>query len=298
MAFEKSWSTVAPTPLTANGSSVGVIQIADTKGFKVKGAAQLSDSNGLKMVVQVNQVLSETTMIVGKLGSSPSATAGGIASGAVVDVSAFLVSNNAVIGFAQQPKSKIKTDDIDEAVYENDPVVAIRTIEVDPYGEMYGPDHPMPVAFDGTISIGDVSIVEGGNTMVVNPDGSINVVVESIPSSTNVVVNTYNELVSLASGSTSFIVTYTVPFGKEAVFQRASFSGENIARYDLLINGFIQDTARTAYAGDYTGEFNWTTGNDSGLVLVAGNTIKVQVYNFRPSAANFEGRIQVLEIPV
>lgn len=159
MAFEKSWSTVAPIPLTADGSEFGVIQVADTNGFKVKGAAQLANTNGLQMVVQVNQVLSSTIMIVGKLGSSPSATAGGLASGAVVDVSAFTVAYGSTIGFTMQPKNKIKPDDIEQATYECDPTVAVRTIPVDPYGNLYGPDYPMPVAFDGTISIGDVTVV-------------------------------------------------------------------------------------------------------------------------------------------
>lgn len=298
MAFEKAWTVVPPTPLTFDGSSLGVIQVADTIGFKVKGLAQLSDSTGLKMVVQVNQVLSPTTMVVGKPGSSPSATAGGIASGAVVDVSAFTVANSATIGFAQQPKSKIKTDDIDEAVYENDPTVAIRTIPVDPYGKLYGPDYPLPVAFDGTISIGEVSIVEGGHTLIVNPDGSINVVIESIPSANSSVVSTYNEIVALASNATSNIVSYTVPPSTQVVLQRIPFSGSNIGRYDLLINSVKQDTARTMFGGDLTGQFDFTSGNDSGLVLAAGTIIQVQVYNPRSFPGDYESRIQVLVINV
>lgn len=300
MAFEKAWSTVPPIPLTADGTSLGVVTVADTLGFKVKGIAQLANNTGLRMIVQVNQVLSSTVMIVGKPGSSPSATAGGIATGAVVDVSAFTVATASIIGFGSQPKNKIKPDDIEQAVYEADPTVAIRVIDVDPYGNLIGPDNPLPVTFDGTISIGKVEIVgppPSNNPLIVNADGSINVIVESAPSTTSTVVNTYNQLNNLASGSTSVIATYTVPADTQSVFQKASFSGENIARYDLLINGSSQDTSRTFYGADFTGEFNWTTGNDSGFILTAGQTVAVQVYNFRPSMATFEARIQVLEIP-
>ena len=172
---------------------------------------------------------------------------------------------------------------------------------MDPYGNGYTDSNPLPVAFDGTVSIGDVHILgpsPTNNELVVNPDGSINVIVESAPSTTSTVVNTYNEVINLAAGSTTFIVSYTVPIGTEAVFQRAAFSGENVARYDLFINSAIQDTARTMFGGDLTGEFNFETGNDNGLVLAAGSLIQVQVYNSRPTVASFEGRIQVLVIPV
>jgi hypothetical protein len=172
MAFEKAWDTVFPTLLTANGGAFGLVQVADTIGFYVKGLAQLTNNVGLTMVVQVNQVISSTEMIVGKPGSSPSATAGGLANGSVVDVSAFTTATASTIGFAMQPKNKIKPDDIEQATYAGDPVTAVRVIPVDPYGNLIGKDNPLPVAFDGTVSIGDVSIVEGGNTMTVNPNGS------------------------------------------------------------------------------------------------------------------------------
>jgi hypothetical protein len=213
-----------------------------------------------------------------------------------VDVSMFTTATLSTISAAEQPKQTVPMEARLLATYENDPVDAWRTIPVDEYGNHYNNSNPLPVALEGSISIGAVSIIEGGNTMTVNPDGSINVIVEAVPSPNSTVVNTYSE-VTLAGGITSFIVSYTVPAGMQAVFQRAAFSGENIARYDLFINGAVQATARTNYAGDYTGEFNFTTGNDSGLIIPAGQTIQVQVYNFRASSASFEGRIQVLVLP-
>jgi hypothetical protein len=175
MAFEKAWDTVFPTLLTANGGAFGLVQVADTIGFYVKGLAQLTNNVGLTMVVQVNQVISSTEMIVGKPGSSPSATAGGLANGSVVDVSAFTTATASTIGFAMQPKNKIKPDDIEQATYASDPQCAVRVIPVDPYGDLIGKDNPLPVSFDGTISIGEVEIKgPNGDILVVNPDGSIN----------------------------------------------------------------------------------------------------------------------------
>jgi hypothetical protein len=325
MAFERNLAAVPPQAFTANGTSLGVVTIASTCGFYIKQAVVLQSSSQGELGFQIKNILSDTQLVVGpsnnKINSVPNYS----------DISAFLVADGASIWAPEQGKSPIPEKDHYLDVYEPAPLSADRIIPVDCHGNFYDSANPLPVAIDGTITIGDVSIVEGGNTvtvndngsinvtlepgtvqigsvevigpgptnypLTVNADGSINVVVENAPSANTTVVNTYNEVVSLAAGATILIVTYTVPMGKESVFQRASFSGENIARYDLIINGVTQDTARTNFGGDLTGEFNFETGNDSGLVLASGDTISVQVYNVRPTSADFEARIQVLEIP-
>lgn len=287
MATEPNLNAVPSVLLTANGSTDGVLQVVDTAGFYIHMQALLSNNANQTLTVYIKRVVNSTTLWVG-------ATRNGMDHN--VDVSMFTTATLSNISAQEQKKQTVPMEARLLATYENDPVDAWRTIPVDGYGNHYNSTNPLPVAFDGTVQIGDVSIVEGGNTLKVNNDGSINVIVESVPNPNSTVVNTYNEL-NLAGGNTAFIVSYTVPVGMQAIFQRAQFSGENIARYDLFLNGTIQATARTNYAGDYTGEFNFTSGNDSGMVFSAGQTIQVQVYNFRPSAASFEGRIQVLVIP-
>lgn len=155
---------------------------------------------------------------------------------------------------------------------------------------------------DGNTSTvaGDVSIIDK-NTLVpliVNPDGSINVVSDPTPSTIGSVKNTYNEILAVVSGSQEIIVSYTVPANVESVLQKVAFSGENIARYDVFINGLAQDTARTMFGSDLTGKFDFTTGDTSGLLLVTGDTVQVEVIHSRPYTADFEARIQVLEITI
>jgi len=291
MANERQWDAVPPVALTAPGTTNGILQVVDTAGFFFGMQATLQTlSPPNTLTVYIKTVVDKNTLYVG-------ATKGGLDHN--VDVSAF--GTTSTISAAAQNKSTVPMEGKMLATYETDPIDAWRVRPVDPYGNGYSDSNPLPVAFDGTVSIGDVHILgpsPANNELVVNPDGSINVIVESAPSSTSVVVNTYNEIINLASGSTAFIASYTVPVGSEAVFQKAAFSGENVARYDLFINGVVQDTARTMFGGDLTGEFNFETGNDNGLVLTAGSTIKVQVYNSRPTSASFEARIQVLVIPV
>ena len=130
----------------------------------------------------------------------------------------------------------------------------------------------------------------------VNPDGSINVIVESIPSPNSNVVSNYSEVVNVPSGSTTVLITYTVPVGKSAILQKCPVSGDNIGRYDLLINSVVQDTVRTNFGGDLTEMFDFTSGNDSGLTLNAGDTVSIQELHNRPYTGNFNARIQVLEI--
>ena len=137
MAVERKWLAVTATPLTANGTALGLIQVADTTGFKVKGQAFLIANTLSPIPVQIQRVLSPTLMIVGPPGTTPSPNN-------YIDVSAFTVALNAQIGFPEQDKNKIKPDDIEQAVYESDPAVAIRNILVDQYGNFYDKNNPMP----------------------------------------------------------------------------------------------------------------------------------------------------------
>jgi hypothetical protein len=287
--LEQKWDAVSPQLLTANGTTTGQLQVADTAGFRIKQVAYLKD-NSNTLPVQVKRVLSKTLLIVGAVDNK-------IASWIPIDLSAWTTANGAAIGAEQQPKNNIPDKDHYSAIYESDPVVADRVVQVDKYGNYYDIDNPMPIVFDGTVAIGDV-VVKGtnGNSIEPNPDGSINVVISSAPASNTLTVSKYNEILAVPSGAITQLNTYTVPVGKQAVLQRCPVSGENIARYDLLINGVVQDTVRTMFGGDLTQMFDFTSGNDSGLVLNAGDTVKIQVRHDRPDPGAFEARIQVLEI--
>lgn len=154
----------------------------------------------------------------------------------------------------------------------------------------------LEVSLDAAVD--SIKIGNGGQGpyLKINPDGTINVVINDIPSSGSIIVSKYNEILALASNATIIIVSYTVPPFKQAVLQRVHFSGENIGRYDLKVNGTTQDTSHTMFGGDLTGYFEFTTGNSSGLVLNAGDLVTVQVNNPRPYTGTYESRIQILEI--
>ncbi len=290
MAFERKIGEVLPVAFTADGGEWGLVTVANTAGFRVKASAYVKSNTLPSLPVQIKIVLSPTTLIVGYVDNQ-------IANWKRLNISAYTVADDAIIGQEWQDKNKITGEDIWKAVYEADPVVALRTIGVDQYGNFYTPDNPLPVAIDGTISISTVEVKgTNGNFIEPNPDGSLNVIVEPVPVIGQAVKNTYNEVLSVAASATVTIVTYTVPTLTESILQRVHFSGTNIGRYDLLINNVIQDTAHTMFGGDLTNEFNWTTGNNSGFILNAGDVVKIQVNNPRPYVGDYEARIQVLEI--
>lgn len=288
MAFERKMATVPPQLFVANGGAFGLVTLADVAGFKVKQSAYLKNTAGTLLAVQIKRVISPTQLIVGLIDNK-------LSNWKPLDITSWTVASGAALGAEEQDKNNIPEMDHYRSIYEADPTVADRVIQVDQYGNFYDDDNPFPIAFDGTISVGNVTIQDdGGDELAVNPDGSINVNV--VTSIVGEVVSKYNEIVAVPGGSTVSLVTYTVPAGKTAILQRSVVSGGNIGKYTLSINAVTEDTIRTMFGSDLTGMFDFTSGNDSGLLLNAGDIIEIRVLNPRPYVGDFNARIQVLEI--
>jgi len=172
--FERQWLAVPPQLFTQDGKDNGYIQVVSTLGFRVKASVIIQATGQPNLVLQCKRVLSPTQMVVG-----PSNTS---INNSKIDLTDYTVAAGAFIYQDLQARVEIPPPDILQAVYNQEPICSLSTTSVDQYGNPYGPDNPLPVAFDGTVTIGDVSIVEGGNTMVVEPNGSINVNLEALSS--------------------------------------------------------------------------------------------------------------------
>lgn len=98
--------------------------------------------------------------------------------------------------------------------------------------------------------------------------------------------NIYDTAGSVASGSSQNIVTYTVPAGKKFFLSIVEFGGQNIANFEFLLDNVIEAKKRTWFNGPFFGEFFFNN-----LELSAGQKIDLKVENFRPTVADFEGRI-------
>lgn len=305
--LEKRFPVVLPQNFTANGSSNGVITVVDTRLFKVKQLVKISGT-ALPTLdkLEVKNILSFTQLIVGPAGGSIHTT---------VDVSAYTVALSSAIFYPEtQKRPTITADDFERAVYDEEPVVAKRVVLVDEMGNKYNAKNPLPVNDAGEttrevrITAADndptpgfvhssVRVSNGATDLAINPDGSINVnVVTSFVSLTNVVLNNYGEANSVVSGATTQIASYTVPIDKISIIQKIEVSGENIAKYQVLVNGVAIGTMRTYFGGALNATVDYLTGQDNGLVLLVGDTVSVNVLHNRPNLANFEARIQVLQI--
>jgi hypothetical protein len=290
MALERNLSPVPPVLLTADGTTEGVVTVATTCGFYVKQQAILQAPFILPLNVEIKRVVSDTILWVGPPNSKEMTHR--------IDVSAYTVAAGSFIYAVEQPKAVLAMESRLYASYIQEPSNSWKTSLVDCIGNLYGESNPLPVSFAGTIEISQVEVVgPTGNTLLPNPNGSINVNIIESPIPGSMVKSIYSEANSVASGATTTLVSYTVPGGlTTSILQRISVSGENIAKFTVFRNGTQIDTRRTFFGSSLSEYFEFTTGSVDGYALSPGDILLVKVLHVRPSIADFEGRIQVLEI--
>lgn len=167
--FEKEWLAVAPQLFTVNGSPNGLITVADTLGFKVKAEVVIQATALPNLTVEVKRVLSKTQMYVGAKNKGINDRS--------VNLSQYTVAAGAFVYQDQQPRNTVSPADIIQAVYDQEPGVRIMVGLADSYGNAISESNPLPVAFDGTVSIGEVEVRgPSGNLLDPNSDGGIKTV--------------------------------------------------------------------------------------------------------------------------
>lgn len=311
--FEKRWAELPPQSLIANGTADGQLQILDAYKLRVKQIIFLKSNTQLAALkVQVKRVIAPTIFFVGRLEEDIDDR---------VDVSAYTVADAAFIFNTDpnQPRPKIGPEDWSRAIYEEEPVVALRTVMVDRGGRFIGSsaDAPFYVQLsDGSVNIGTVHaqlemflshkdndpdagdvhsslrIGDGVDELEINPDGSINVNL-TLPAS--IVRSTYNEIAALAASTPTLLVSYTAPVGKITYLHRIFVSGDNIAVYKVKLNGTVIETLRTYFGGALNSDADFVEAA-KGKTLAVGDVISVEVEHMRPFVAGFNGRIQVIEV--
>lgn len=125
-----------------------------------------------------------------------------------------------------------------------------------------------------------------GNELLINADGSINVVTGA---ANRQLASIYDEVTGVVSGITTIINQVTLV--ENVLLQKIEFSGTNIAEYELVIDGNTEDKKRTYFGSSLNGTFDF----NQGLALVIGQVITVQVIHTRPNVGIFNARMQFLE---
>lgn len=302
---ERSWLLVTKPILSS--PSKGIVEVESTRGFHVKQKVSVKANSLERLELEVKAVLTETLMILGPTESNMDSKS---------DLSAYTSILGAIVTAPKQPRPSIDEKTYGKAVYEEEPAMAIRSLLVDRLGNDYNKDNPLNVKLsDGSIEIGNlevqlsrkdnvpnigdvhdsVRIGDRTNELKVNSDGSINVVFDN-----RVVKNIdfiYNEVLDVLPGVTTSIVTYTVPMGQTSSLIRVLGAGENIGRYDILINGIIIATQRTYFGSALDVNFELGSANGLGVLLVANDIVTLQVFQNRPDSANYEGTIEIIATP-
>jgi hypothetical protein len=296
--LEKRFYAVPPQPFTADGTVNGVVTIAGNACFlfKVKQKVILTATGLPNLLLEIKEIDGNDNIQVGPIAgtlnvnNNPNIQSQNTGISARTNISAYTVGLNAAIFADEQKRPSIDNIEIVRAVYSEEPTCAQRGILVDDCGDTYNATNPFPVAFDGTVTIGDVSIVEGGNTMVVNPDGSINVNIETSISTPSLLLF-HNDISSVASGVETTIITVTAPVGGLRI-QKIDASGENVALYRVYVNGIEIYDKRSWWTAFNVG-FKFENF-DNGYLLTSGQILTVTCYHTRPYTADFEATVLAL----
>jgi hypothetical protein len=95
----------------------------------------------------------------------------------------------------------------------------------------------------------------------------------------------YSDISSLASGTLTTILSYTVPVGKTLAMEKVEVSGCNVADYVVEVDGAIKGKRRT-YFGNFNADFDY-----KGLQVAAGLVVRVRVIHSRPTTGNFDASL-------
>jgi hypothetical protein len=141
---------------------------------------------------------------------------------------------------------------------------------------------------------GDVNIFDSAGNPLTSTGGALNVNIGGITANSILV---YNEQTSVAVGIETTIATYTAPVGKLAYLLWVFVAGQNVGQWKIYNNASVYDQKYTS-ASELNENFDFQTGLTSvpGQLIAVGNTLSITVNQIGLSPANFNARIQILEI--
>ncbi len=140
--FEKRLAAIQAQAFTANGGANGSVTIADTTPFRVQQLVVITATGQVNLELEVKRVSSATELIVGPIQGSPNA---------FTDLSAYTTAATAQIFANEQRRPLVTSDDFERAVYEEEPLVAKRTILVDEKGNKINAANPLPTSATLTV---------------------------------------------------------------------------------------------------------------------------------------------------
>lgn len=143
-------------------------------------------------------------------------------------------------------------------------------------------------------STGTVSIQDTAGNPLTSGDGALNVnVVSTTPSFPQQTLSFFSEVIAVATGASSTVLTYTVPPGLSLYLNKIIFSGNSISSFDLEFDSTVNARKRLTYTV-FNDTFDYSlNGNIGGFKLISGTVITLIATNISTSsAADFNATLQ------
>jgi hypothetical protein len=147
MAMEKRLKSVPSQAFTANGTNVGQVTVADASLFKVKQKVVITATSLPNLELEVKHVSEDgITFFVGLEKENIEHR---------FDISAYTTILGAAVFANKQPRPSIPQQEIERLTYEEEPIVARRTVLVDKLGRKIDEDNPLPTTavLNGNVSV-------------------------------------------------------------------------------------------------------------------------------------------------
>lgn len=197
MAITNLLQAITAKLLTSNGTSGGVVTIADTSIFQEQQVVKIAGTAKPTITVQIQRINSATQMIVGPINSAPPT---------VTNISTYTVAAASNISADEQQKRVRGGDSVIISQFQPGPAVAQRNLIVDPLGVPISSTNPLPTST--TISGQPIhTIVDSGSVTVVQPTGTnLHAVIDSgaislpVGASTSALQTTGNSSLSSIDG--------------------------------------------------------------------------------------------------
>lgn len=150
---ERLWTSIPPVLLTAPGGSDGKVQVTDTEYFRVNMKVVIGDPVLPHLAAKVARVDSPTEITL--IPEEKTVGAKEKLNLSAYGITSFVYAN-------EQTKRYPSIKEIEESMFEGEPVMARRSVLVDKYGRIYGskldPDGTLRLATDTSISVQNLAV--------------------------------------------------------------------------------------------------------------------------------------------
>jgi hypothetical protein len=151
-----------------------------------------------------------------------------------------------------------------------------------------------------SVAVTDADVIlidDQGHRGDITPDGALKVAGEfTAVAEPGLVRSIFGQALAVIAGVETDVLTFIVAADTELALLRIEAGGDNIARYSVEVDGTLIARQRTWFNGSgLTANFDFSGQDKRGLILTAGQEIKVKAIHSRPDVGDFEARISAIQ---